>query len=583
MNTFTVSKLQSVSELIQLRSRLLNEEEQAGLARKERILICMGGGCLASGARKLKDEFHKQLHHAHLHNSVEVKGIGCPGPCSHGPVVIIDSDKTLYQNVSPGDISEIIEQHIQNRQIVERLIFRDNTDGKSASSIADIEFFKRQTKIVLHNCGTVDPLSINDYISHNGYAALSKVLCGMTPETVIREIEKSGLRGRGGAGFPTSLKWSLASKSSSSQKYIICNADEGDPGAYMNRSELEGDPHSIIEGMAIGAFAIGANEGFVYVRAEYLLAVERLQNAINQTKEYGLLGDNILGSGFSFNLEIRMGSGAFVCGEETALIASIEGKRGEPRPRPPFPVQRGLWGKPTVINNVETFVNVPVILLNGGDRFASYGTQKSKGTKVFALAGSVRHSGLVEVPIGTTLRELIYNIGGGTVNDRPFKAALIGGSSGGCIPKEHLDVPLDYESLNELGAIMGSGGLIIIDETSCMVDVARFFFEFVTEESCGKCTPCRVGTKRILEILLRICDGEGKPGDIEKLIHLGEEIKRTSLCGLGQSAPNFVLSAIRYFRNEFEAHITRHCEAGVCFREKKFNDLEIQHSASTKD
>jgi NADH-quinone oxidoreductase subunit F len=429
----------------------------------------------------------------------------------------------------------------------------------------DIDFFKRQTKIVLRNCGLVNPTSLEDYIGCEGFMGLAKVLDSMSTDDVISEMKASGLRGRGGAGFPTWLKWSFAKKSESDEKYILCNADEGDPGAFMDRSVLEGDPYSLIEGMAIGAYAIGASQGYIYVRAEYPLAVERLQKAIDTAKEAGLLGKNILGKGFDFDLEIRMGSGAFVCGEETALIASIEGKRGEPRPRPPFPAQKGLWDKPTVLNNVETYANIAAIILKGGDWFASYGTDQSKGTKVFALAGAIRNAGLVEVPVGTTLGELIYDIGGGIPDGKAFKAAQVGGPSGGCIPKQHLNVPLDYEALNELGAIMGSGGLVVMDDDACMVDVARFFLEFVQEESCGKCSPCRVGTKRMLEILERICNGEGEEEDIDRLIEIGNQIKDTALCGLGQTAPNPVLSTIRHFREEYESHIKeKHCPAGVC-------------------
>jgi len=563
MRNTSTPKILNISELEKIKAKVTNEK--SGTLQKEKVLVCMGGGCLASGSQKIKERFESAIQGTKLDKSVTIVGTGCLGPCAHGPVVVMERDKVFYQNVTADDVDEIVEQHIKNNKIIERLAFREDSDSKPIPVLTDISFFKRQTKIVLRNCGEIDPLNIDDYIGKNGYFSLAKVLTGMKSEEVVKEMEKSGLRGRGGAGFPTWMKWSMASKSKSDKKYILCNADEGDPGAYMDRSVLEGDPHSVIEGMAIGAYAIGADEGFVYVRAEYPLAVERLQHAIDKAREYGLLGDNILGSGFSFNLEIRMGSGAFVCGEETALIASIESKRGEPRPRPPFPVQKGLWGKPTVLNNVETFANVPAIILNGGEWFASFGTAKSKGTKVFALAGSINHSGLVEVPIGTTLGDLIYDIGGGTASGKPFKAAQIGGPSGGCIPKQHLNVPLDYESLNELGAIMGSGGLIVMDDNSCMVDVARFFLEFVQEESCGKCVPCRVGTKRMLEILQRICEGKGKPDDIDKLIELGKEIKLTSLCGLGQSAPNPVLSTLRYFRHEYEAHIySKHCEAGVC-------------------
>ncbi len=553
-------KLQSTDDLKALKKKIGNLT-----TNKEKILVCMGGGCIASGSQKLKDSLTEQLKMQGLEDKVSVIGTGCLGPCSHGPVIVMGRDKVFYQKVELADVPEIVQSHIVNNKIVNRLAFKESVGAKPIPVLTDVAFFNRQTKIVLRNCGEIDPLSIDEYIGNDGYAGLAKAISEMTPTMVVKEMELSGLRGRGGGGFPTWIKWSLAQKTEAEQKYMLCNADEGDPGAYMDRSILEGDPHSIIEGMAIGAFAIGASQGYVYVRAEYPLAVERLQLAIDQAKEKGLLGDNILGSKFSFNLEIRMGSGAFVCGEETALIASIEGKRGEPRPRPPFPAEKGLWGKPTVLNNVETFANVAAIMLKGGNWYASFGTEKSKGTKVFALAGSIAHSGLVEVPVGTSLGDLIYDIGGGTSSGRPFKAAQIGGPSGGCIPKQHLNVPLDYESLNELGAIMGSGGLIVMDDSSCMVDVARFFLEFVQEESCGKCAPCRVGTKRMLEILERICGGHGAEGDIEQLVALGTEIKRTSLCGLGQSAPNPVLSTIRYFRHEYEAHIhLKHCEAGVC-------------------
>ncbi len=558
-------KIHSSGDLKQILFKLRKEKEKLGNVIKEKVLVCMGGGCLASGSKAIKESLETSIKNCGMDKTVAVVGTGCLGPCSHGPVVLMGRDKVLYQNVSVNDIEEIVQSHIKNNKIIERLAFREDTESKPIPLLSDIVFFKRQTKVVLRNCGEIDPLNIEEYIGNKGYFALAKVLEEMTPEAVIKEVEKSGLRGRGGAGFPTWLKWNMAQRNPSSKKYILCNADEGDPGAYMDRSVLEGDPHSIIEGMAIGAFAIGADEGFVYVRAEYPLAVERLEHAIKKAREYGLLGKKIMGTNFSFNLEIRMGSGAFVCGEETALIASIEGKRGEPRPRPPYPASEGLWGKPTVLNNVETFANISAILLNGGEQFARYGTEKSKGTKVFALAGSINHSGLVEVPIGTTLGDLIYDIGGGTASGKPFKAAQIGGPSGGCIPRQHLNVPLDYESLNELGAIMGSGGLIVMDNDSCMVDVARFFLEFVQEESCGKCTPCRVGTKRMLEILQRICQGKGKPNDIDKLYELGNQIRKTSLCGLGQSAPNPVLSTLRFFREEYESHIYgKHCEAGVC-------------------
>ena len=560
-----MKKLTSLEELTNLRLSVNNSHSKMKENLKEKIKVCIGGGCIASGSLKLKSALEEAVIAHGLDGVVAVQGTGCLGPCSRGPVVLMDKDQTFYQDVKPEDANDIISMHIMDGNIIDRLAWHEMGAETSTPKMDDISFFKRQKKVVLKNCGVVDPLSIEDYIRLDGYAAQAKAYCTMQPEDVIAEMRKSGLRGRGGAGFPTWMKWSFAAKAGVGEKYILCNADEGDPGAFMDRSVLEGDPHSIIEGMALGAYAIGASQGFVYVRAEYPLAVERLQLAIDAAKEYGLLGENILGSGFSFDLEIRMGSGAFVCGEETALMNSIEGKRGEPRPRPPFPAEKGLWGKPSVLNNVETFANDPQIINNGGDWFAGIGTDDSKGTKVFALAGNINNSGLVEVPVGTSLGELIYDIGMGIPNGKKFKAAQIGGPSGGCIPKENLNVALDYESLIELGAIMGSGGLIVMDEDTCMVDVAKFFLEFVQEESCGKCVPCRVGTKRMLEILERITEGKGKESDIDLLIELGEQIKETSLCGLGQTAPNPVLSTIRHFRHEYEAHIkNKHCEAGVC-------------------
>lgn len=531
----------------------------------KQILVCAGGGCLASGSDKvimaLRDEVAKQK----LADKVNVTAVGCMGLCAEGPVLLMVDDMTFYQRVQPEDAAEIIKEHAKGGNIIERLVARDAKGEKAVPNIGNIDFFKKQTKVVLRNCGRIDPESLEDALNAGIYQAFGKVLDGMSPDDVIETMKGSGLRGRGGAGFPTWMKWNFTRQTPADQRYMLCNADEGDPGAYMDRSVLEGDPHSLIEGMAIGAYAIGASQGYVYVRAEYPLAVDRLQKAIDDATARGLLGDKILGSDFSFNLEIRMGSGAFVCGEETALIASIEGKRGEPRPRPPFPAQKGLWGKPTVLNNVETYANVPAIIANGAEWYAAFGTEKSKGTKVFALAGAVRNTGLVEVPVGTPLGELIYDIGGGIVNNKPFKAAQLGGPSGGCVPKQHLNVPLDYESLSELGAIMGSGGLIVMDDDACMVDVARFFIEFVQEESCGKCVPCRVGTKRMLEILTRICEGQGRMEDIDRLIELGEFIKQGSLCGLGQTAPNPVLSTIRHFREEYVEHIRdKHCRAGVC-------------------
>lgn len=534
-------------------------------ASNQQILVCVGGGCLASGALEICAALHEAIEANDLSHKTEVIETGCMGPCAAGPVAKVMPDNIFYQGITAEDARMIVEQHIKNGQVVSHLLHKDAESGKPVADIDEIGYFQKQNKIVLRNCGNIDPLQITEYIATKGYQALAKAVSGMSQDDVVDSILGSGLRGRGGGGFPTGLKWKFTREAEADSKSVVCNADEGDPGAFMDRSVLEGDPHSVIEGMAIAGYAIGANRGYVYCRAEYPVAIERLQKAIDQARELGLLGENILGSEFCFDLEIRMGSGAFVCGEETALMTSIEGNRGEPRPRPPFPAVKGLWGKPTLLNNVETFASVPVIVLDGPEKYAELGTEKSKGTKVFALAGAVNNTGLVEVPIGIPLGELIYDIGGGIVDGKPFKAAQLGGPSGGCIPKEHLNVPLDYESLNELGAIMGSGGLIVMDEESCMVDVARFFLEFVQEESCGKCTPCRVGTKRLLEILERICAGEGEEGDIEKLISLGNQIKETALCGLGKTAANPVLSTIRHFRDEYEEHIReKKCRAGVC-------------------
>ncbi len=555
------TKISSTDDL----NRVKDEAAAAKALRiqNKEVLICAGGGCIASGSLKIKQKLEEKIKAAGL--TVDVVETGCLGPCAKGPVMMINPGRVFYENVSLDDVDEIFESHIQKGQAVERLLHRNADTGQAVSRMEDVDFFKKQTKVVLRNCGIVNPHDIRDYIRLDGYQALAKVLTSMSPDGVIAEMKRSGLRGRGGAGFPTGLKWEFTRKAQGDIKYAICNADEGDPGAFMNRSVLEGDPHSLIEGISIAAFAIGAKQGFVYVRAEYPLAVSRLTKAIEQARAAGLLGENILGTNFSFDLDIRMGSGAFVCGEETALMASLEGKRGEPRPRPPFPAQKGLWGKPSLLNNVETYVNVPAIILKGADWYASMGTEKSKGTKVFALAGAVNTPGLVEVPIGTPLGELIYDIGGGIKNGKAFKAAQIGGPSGGCIPKQHLNVPLDYDTLVELGAIMGSGGLIIIDDDACMVDVARFFLEFVQEESCGKCVPCRVGSKRMLEILEKICHGKGESGDIERLLQLGMQIKDASLCGLGYTSANPVRSTLRYFSEEYEQHIRdKHCAAGVC-------------------
>lgn len=529
----------------------------------EKIYVCAGGGCIASGSMKVKDALATHLAKGALDEELRVMETGCLGPCAAGPVVVMGKDDTFYQKVRPQDVTRIVEEHLISGNVVESLLM--DVDGQKVSKKSELPFFKNQDKQVLRNCGKIDPTKIADYIANGGYQAIVRVLTSMTSEQVIQEVILSGLRGRGGAGFPTGTKWNFARKNNDTCKYILCNADEGDPGAFMDRSILEGDPHSIIEGMIIGAFAIGSSQGYVYVRAEYPLAVERLQIAIDQARTYGLLGENLLGTGFNFDLEIRKGSGAFVCGEETALITSIEGKRGEPRPRPPFPAEKGLWNKPTVLNNVETLSNIPLIILNGGEQYAQKGTEKSKGTKIFALAGTVKISGLVEVPVGTPLRKLVYDIGGGISSGKKYKAAQIGGPSGGCIPAEHLDVPLDYESLNKLGAIMGSGGLIVMDESSCMVDVARFFLEFVQEESCGKCVPCREGTMRMKQIVDRICEGKGEMKDLDALEKLAGTVSNASLCGLGQTAPNPVLSTIRHFREEFIEHIQeKKCRTAVC-------------------
>lgn len=552
-------KIKMPSDLTSVKASILASDDFTA----EKIYVCAGGGCIASGSLKVRDALQVALSSASMAGKVSIVETGCLGPCAIGPVVVMGRDETFYQNVKPEDATSIVNEHVMHNRIVKKLIHEGTASPEQKQQ--DVEFFKHQKKVVLKNCGKVNPNKITDYIANDGYSALSKVLTSMDGEKVIAEMLASGLRGRGGAGFPTGMKWSFTRKSEGEVKYILCNADEGDPGAFMDRSILEGDPHSVIEGMAIGAIAIGSSQGYIYVRAEYPLAVERLQNAINQARECGLLGKNILGTNFSFDLEIRMGSGAFVCGEETALMASIEGKRGEPRPRPPFPAQKGLWDKPTVLNNVETYANVPQIILNGGAWFAGMGTEKSKGTKIFALAGAIEISGLVEVPVGTPLRKIVFDVGGGIPSGKKYKAAQIGGPSGGCIPEQHLDVPLDYESLNELGAIMGSGGLIVMDETSCMVDVARFFLEFVQDESCGKCVPCREGTYRMLEILNRICEGHGEMSDLDKLQTMAVTIKNASLCGLGQTAANPVLSTIRHFRDEYEEHIRdKKCRAAVC-------------------
>ncbi|MGI6656547.1 MAG: NADH-ubiquinone oxidoreductase-F iron-sulfur binding region domain-containing protein [Desulfobulbus sp.] len=558
----TTTTITSAQELAQIRDAW--RQENARPDAPEKLLLCAGGGCIASGAYAFKEALAHELTAAGLDDRIVIVETGCLGPCSRGPVLVIGRDKTFYQGLKPEDAAEIVSGHLQGGQIVERLTWKD-AEQKPVPVMTDIDFFKRQTKIVLRNCGRINPESIEAFIGNDGYAALAKALTTMVPEQVIDEVRIAGLRGRGGAGFPTHMKWTFTRQAKDFPKYILCNADEGDPGAYMDRSVLEGDPHSVIEGMALAAYAIDSSRGYVYVRAEYPLAIERLQKAIEDARRLGLLGENILGSGFSFDLEIRKGSGAFVCGEETALINSIEGKRGEPRPRPPFPAVKGLWQQPSCLNNVETFANVAAIILNGGAWYAEYGAEQSKGTKIFALAGSINVSGLVEVPVGTPLEEIIYTIGEGIPAGRKFKAAQMGGPSGGCIPAARVDVELDYETLQSLGAIMGSGGLIVMDESSCMVDVARFFLEFTQDESCGKCVPCREGTKRMKALLEKICAGEGELEDLALLESLAKTIKATSLCGLGQTAPNPVLSTLMHFRDEYLEHITeKKCRAHVC-------------------
>lgn len=531
--------------------------------REKHILICHGTGCTSSKSPEILENFRRILKEKQIEN-VRVIKTGCFGLCAKGPIVIIRPEDTFYAMVKPEDCEEIIQTHIIEGNRVERLLCKD-IDGKKVNSLDELNFYKKQKRIALKNCGVINPEDIDEYIAFDGYIALEKVLKEMSPEKVIETLNDSGLRGRGGAGFPTGKKWELTKSSEGKQKYVVCNADEGDPGAFMDRSILEGDPHSVLEAMAIAGYTIGADKGYIYVRAEYPIAVKRLKIAIEQAKEYGILGNNIFGTEFNFDIEIRLGAGAFVCGEETALLESIEGKRGQPRVKPPYPAQSGLWGKPTLINNVETYSNIAQIILKGANWYASIGTKNSKGTKVFALGGNVNNIGLVEVPMGTTLREIVYDIGGGIPNGREFKAAQTGGPSGGCIPKEHLDTPIDYESLKEIGSMMGSGGLIVMDDTKCMVCLAKFYLEFTVSESCGKCTPCRIGTKRMLELLEKLCAGEGSELDIYKLEKLAVNIQKASICGLGQSAPNPVISTLKYFREEFRQHaIEKECKALEC-------------------
>lgn len=532
---------------------------------RSHVLVCAGAGCISSGCKAVQNALLENIDKHGLNKEIKVVETGCMGPCDLGPVVMVFPDGVFYRQLKPEDTAEIVTEHLLKGKVVQRLLHQPGEDAQQVTGFDQLDFFKRQTRIALRNTGVINPESVEEYIARDGYRALGKSVSQMSPQQVVETVKESGLRGRGGAGFPTGLKWEFTARAAGHPKYVVCNADEGDPGAFMDRSILEGDPHSVLEAMAICGYAIGAEKGYIYVRAEYPLAVQRLETAIGKAREYGLLGRNIFGTGFNFDVEIRVGAGAFVCGEETALLASIEGRRGEPRPKPPFPAQAGLWGKPTVINNVETFANIPPIILNGAGWFASTGTEKSKGTKVFALAGKINNTGLVEVPMGTTLREIIYDIGGGIPGGKKFKAVQTGGPSGGCIPADYLDTPVDYESLTGLGTIMGSGGMIIVDEDTCMVDLAKFFLEFVQEESCGKCAPCRIGTKRMLEIMERITSGQGREGDIELLEELSRGINNSALCGLGQTAPNPVLSTLRYFRHEYESHIRdKKCPAGAC-------------------
>ena len=541
---------------------------------RSHILVCGGTGCTSSGSGKILERFEAKLAEHGLDKEVSVVKTGCFGLCEAGPVVIVYPEGTFYSHIKVDDVDEIVAEHLLKGRIVRHLVYHEKGEApEPGRALNDIGFYKHQTRVALRNCGVIDPENIDEYIAFDGYMALGKALTELQPADVVKIIKDSGLRGRGGGGFPTGLKWQLTAQSEGPKKYVVCNADEGDPGAFMDRSVLEGDPHAVLEAMALCGYAIGSDEGFIYVRAEYPIAVKRLQIALKQAREYGLLGKNILGTDFNFDIHIRLGAGAFVCGEEMALMTSIEGHRGEPRPKPPFPAVQGLFDKPTNINNVETFANIPQIIIKGAEWFRSMGTERSPGTKVFALGGKINNTGLVEVPMGTPLRTVIYDIGGGIPKDKKFKAVQTGGPSGGCIPMSLIDVPIEYDSLVQIGSMMGSGGMIVMDEDNCMVDIARFFLDFTVDESCGKCTPCRVGTRRMLELLNRIVSGKGEEGDIEKLQRLAESIKDTALCGLGQTAPNPVLSTIKYFREEYEAHIRdKKCPAHHC---KELLHLEI--------
>ncbi len=532
---------------------------------RSHVLVCGGTGCTSSGSQAIVDALETEIKNQGLETEVQVVKTGCFGLCALGPIMIVYPEGTFYSMVKAEDIPEIVSEHLLKGRIVSRLVYDETVEESGIKSLNETDFYKKQHRIALRNCGVINPENIDEYIGCDGYEALGKVLTEMTPDEVIQTILDSGLRGRGGGGFPTGLKWKLAKGNDADQKYVCCNADEGDPGAFMDRSILEGDPHVVLEAMAIAGYAIGATQGYIYIRAEYPIAVDRLNVAIKQAREYGLLGKNIFGTDFDFDIELRLGAGAFVCGEETALMTSIEGHRGEPRPRPPFPAVKGLFGKPTILNNVETYANIPRIILLGAEWFQSMGTEKSKGTKVFALGGKIKNTGLVEIPMGTTLREVVEEIGGGIPNGKKFKAAQTGGPSGGCIPVEHFDIPIDYDNLISIGSMMGSGGLIVMDEDTCMVDIAKFFLEFTVDESCGKCTPCRIGTKRLLEMLDKITKGQATLEDIDKMEELCYYIKDNSLCGLGQTAPNPVLSTLKFFRDEYVSHVVdKKCPAGVC-------------------
>ena len=532
---------------------------------RSHVLVCGGTGCTSSGSQRIRERLEKEIAANGLSEEVGVVKTGCFGLCALGPIMIVYPEGTFYSMVQEDDIPEIVSEHLLKGRVVTRLLYDETTKSDKIIPLNETNFYKKQHRVALRNCGVINPENIDEYIGTGGYEALGIVLTEKKPEDVIQILLDSGLRGRGGAGFPTGMKWKFAAGNDADQKYVCCNADEGDPGAFMDRSILEGDPHSVLEAMAIAGYAIGASQGYIYVRAEYPIAVKRLEIAINQAREYGLLGKNIFDSGFDFDIELRLGAGAFVCGEETALMTSIEGNRGEPRPRPPFPALKGLFQKPTILNNVETYANIPQIIVNGPEWFASIGTEKSKGTKVFALGGKINNTGLVEVPMGTTLREIVEEIGGGIPSGKKFKAAQTGGPSGGCIPAEHLDVPIDYDNLTAIGSMMGSGGLIVMDEDTCMVDIAKFFLEFTVDESCGKCTPCRIGTRRMLEILEKITKGQATMEDLDKLEELCYHLQSNSLCALGQTAPNPVLSTLNYFKDEYIAHIIdKKCPAGVC-------------------